>query len=129
VTRWTDADLRALQARNCGMTAGQVKQAHKYHATPNYVDGLRFDSKLEAELYKALKLRQQARQLRYFLRQVPFELEGGVKYRADFVAFPYEGIEEVWDAKGVDTPLSSTKRRQVEARYNIRILLWTRTER
>jgi hypothetical protein len=126
MTRWTEADLQALYARNGGMSAGRVKQTHKYHATPKYVDGLRFDSKLEAQLYEALRLREKAGQLRYFLRQVPFELDGGVRYRADFVAFPHEGHEEIWDAKGVDTPLSSTKRRQVEARYGVKILLWTR---
>lgn len=131
MTRWTEADVAAIRARqaNPQWSVGQAKKAHKYHAHGRTVDGIHFPSKLESRLYEALKLRQQAGELRYFLRQVPFALDGGVIYRADFVAFPHDGREEIWDAKGYDTPLSNTKRRQVEARYGVTILLWVGAKR
>jgi len=104
-----------------GLRRGKVW--HKYHASPTSIDGLRFDSKAEAGRYVDLKLLQQAGEVLFFLRQVPFDLPGGVKYRADFMIFYADGTVTVEDVKGVDTPQSRLKRRQVEALYPIKIEL------
>ena len=96
---------------------------HKYHASPTAVDGLRFDSKAEAGRYADLKLLQQAGEVVFFLRQVPFDLPGGVKYKADFMIFWADGSVTVEDVKGYDTPQSRLKRRQVEALYPVKIEL------
>ena len=94
---------------------------HKYHARTTAVDGLRFDSKLESRRYEDLKYLQQAGDIVFFLRQAPFDLPGGVKYRADFVIFWADGTVTIEDVKGFDTPQSKQKRKQVEALYPITI--------
>lgn len=94
---------------------------HKYHATPTVNDGIRFDSKKEAAYYEKLKLWRSAGEVLFHLRQVPFDLPGGVKYRADFVIFWADGDVTVVDVKGFDTPQSKQKRKQVEALYPIEI--------
>ena len=96
---------------------------HKYHAAPTSIDGLRFDSKAEAGRYVDLRLLQKAGEIVFFLRQVPFDLPGGVKYKADFMIFWADGSVTVEDVKGYDTPQSRLKRRQVEALYPVTIEL------
>ena len=59
----------------------------------------------------------------FFLRQVPFDLPGGVKYRADFMIFWADGSVTVEDVKGYDTPQSRLKRRQGEVLYPVKIEL------
>ena len=101
----------------------QGKVWHKYRAVPTSIDGLRFDSKAEAGRYADLRLLQKAGEVVFFLRQVPFDLPGGVKYRADFMIFWADGSVTVEDVKGYDTPQSRLKRRQVEALYPVTIEL------
>ena len=94
---------------------------HKYHARPTETDGIRFDSKKEAAFYKQLKLRQQGGDVVMFLRQVPFDLPGGVKYRADFMVFFSDGSCSVIDVKGHRTSEYIAKKRMVEATYPVTI--------
>ena len=89
-----------------------------------FEDGERFDSKLELRYYRELKLRHAAREVLWWTRQVPFILEGGVRYRCDFLVVLAAGGVEVVDCKGHDTRGSLNKRRQVKARYGINVLLW-----
>lgn len=60
---------------------------HKYSAKAVVADGIRFSSKKEARYYSDLKLAQKSGELSHFLRQVSFDLPGGIKYRVDFVEF------------------------------------------
>lgn len=120
--RWTAAQIQAAQQ---GGRLGGETRVRKYRNQATVVEGLRFDSKLEARLYQALQLRQRAGEVLWFIRQVPFGLEGGIKYRADFLAILAAGGVELWDAKGHDTPLSALKRKQVRARYGVNVLLWS----
>jgi hypothetical protein len=87
-------------------------------------DGTRFDSRLEWRCFEWLKARQVGGELLWFTRQVPFELEGGVVYRSDFLAALTGGGVEVIDAKGRDTQASRNKRKQVLARYGVEVRLW-----
>lgn len=96
----------------------------KYRNVKVTIDGIKFDSKLEGRCYEWLKLRQLAGDVRWFIRQVPFGLEGGVTYRADFLAVTWHDVEVI-DAKGRDTPESKNKRKQVLARYGVEVQLWT----
>jgi len=48
-------------------------------------DGIQFDSQLEMRRYKELKLLKAAGEIKYFLRQVPFHLPGGITARIDFM--------------------------------------------
>lgn len=96
----------------------------KYRNAQCVVDGQRFDSILEARCYEHLKLQQLAGAVQWFIRQVPFRLEGGVIYRADFLVVRASGAIDVIDAKGYDTQASRNKRKQVRARYGKEIQLW-----
>jgi len=94
---------------------------HKYKAQPQKVDGIRFDSKKESQYYGQLKLLKKAGELDFFLRQVPFELPGGIKYRLDFMEFYKDGTIKYVDIKGFMTPVSKMKIKQVEDLYPIKI--------
>lgn len=95
----------------------------KYRAIPTVVDGIRFPSKLEAAFYGQLKLRrdQDAGDVRYFLRQVPFDLPGGVRYVCDFAAFMRDGSVKYYETKGMKTAMYRLKKKQAEAIYPVTI--------
>jgi hypothetical protein len=92
---------------------------------------MRFASKLEAKYYERLKLRIAAGEVLWFTRQVPFWLEGGVKYVCDFLVVlkdPPPGSNGVLviDTKGRDTQASINKRKQLRARCGVDVLVVTR---
>lgn len=99
---------------------------HKFNAIRCERDGKKFPSKLEARYYDSLKIRQQSGDVLFFLRQVPFDIHGGVKYVCDFQVFLSNGTVEFIDTKGRDTPMSIAKRKQVEAIYPIEIKIVSR---
>lgn len=99
----------------------------KYRNVRTIVDGHKFHSKLEADRYCELKLLQKAGEILYFLRQVPFDLAGGVIYRCDFLVVSTSGIE-VEDTKGYISEVSRIKIAAVEERYGIRVKILTRRE-
>ncbi len=78
------AELLAHIARETGRGPAPAPKPRKYRNMPVVVDGIRFDSKLEARCYQELLLRKAAGDIWLLLRQVPFALEGGVVYRCDF---------------------------------------------
>ncbi len=94
---------------------------HKYHAKPQKVDEKHFDSKKEAQYYGILKLLQRTGEVLFFLRQVPFDLPGGIKYRVDFMEFWSNGDIKFVDCKGYMTRLSKNKIKQVESLYPVKI--------
>ncbi|MCP1376019.1 DUF1064 domain-containing protein [Dyella lutea] len=97
----------------------------KYRNQVTVVDGIRFDSKREARYYEQLKLRKQAGEVSYWLRQVPVHLPGGTRYVLDFLVFftePGRDPEYV-DVKGRETPVFRLKKREVEHHYPFRIVL------
>lgn len=85
------------------------------------MDGIRFDSKKEAGYYSQLKLRRQAGEVLFFLRQVPFHLPGGTKLVVDFVEFHTDGTVHFVDVKGTQTEQFKIKKREVEAVYPIEV--------
>ena len=88
------------------------------------IDGRKFDSKHEAEVYAELMLRQRAGELKLVLRQVPFELPGGIKYIADFVTMDHAGNIEVIDAKSEITRKNRVyinKKKQMASEWGIEI--------
>lgn len=94
---------------------------HKYKAKPTTIDGERYDSKKESLYGGQLKMLQMAGELIFYLRQVPFAIGGGAKYRLDFMEFWANGDIKYVDIKGYDTPMSRLKRKQVEDLYPIKI--------
>lgn len=120
-----------------GGVAFAHQAGHKYHAQATVVDGIRFDSKLESERYKELKLEVAAGTVRYFLRQVPFHLPGGVRYVVDFMivrplncgsadsdinALKWCQVEYE-DCKGAQTAEGKNKIKQVFALYGVVVRL------
>lgn len=99
-----------------------VKQSwpfRKYRNVPTVVDGMRFDSKAEARRYGELKLLRHAGEVRWFIRQAPFHLPGGIRYVADFLIVWSDGRTSVEDVKGTMTRVSANKIKQVKALYGV----------
>lgn len=98
----------------------------KYHNSKTVIDGIRFDSKKEANRYMELKLLERAGVIKELRRQVPYVLINrsrygrAIKYVADFVY--YEGDKLiVEDVKGVRTPVYKLKKRLIAEMYGIEI--------
>ena len=94
---------------------------HKYHATQTIRNGIKFQSKKEARYYDELLLRQKAGEVLFFLRQIPFDLPGGLKYRADFMEFWTNGTVKIIDVKGYKTKEFIRNKKMVESLYPIEI--------
>ena len=94
---------------------------HKFNAKKMELDGIKFDSQKEGIYYLDLKLRKAAGEIVFFLRQVPLDLLGGVKYRIDFQEFHSDGTVHFVDVKGMRTPGYIAKKKMVEAIYPIEI--------
>ena len=90
------------------------------------VDGFKFDSIHEADVYRGLMIRVKAGELKCVLRQVPFDLPGGIRYFADFVAIgPDMRIEGVYDAKSEATKKNRVyinKKKQMKACWGIDVI-------
>lgn len=89
------------------------------------VDGIRFDSELEARRYRDLKGDPLVRDLRW---QVPFAFEEGGKilfrWISDFIYRRGDGPEIIEDVKGMKTPVYRLKKKLIEARHGITISEW-----
>lgn len=94
----------------------------KYHAVMEECQGIKFQSKKEARYFRELKARMFAGEVLYFLRQVPFDLIGGVKYRVDFMEVWANGTIHYIDVKGFKTQTYKIKRRMVEDLYPVKII-------
>ena len=102
-----------------GKGEGMKTHRHKFSAKPTELDGIKFQSKKEARYYQGLKLLQKSGELIFFLRQVPFDLPGNVKYRVDFQEFWACGEIHFVDVKGMRTKDYIMKKKMVEALYPI----------
>ena len=94
---------------------GGIKK-HKYGATAMEVNGVRFDSKKEANRYKELLILLKSGEIGLLQLQVPFELNPGgmfsLKYIADFVYVESKtGVKVVEDVKGFRTKEYKKKKR------------------
>ena len=102
---------------------------HKYRAKRTENDGIRFDSKLEAQYYGILKLlRDNTNEVLFFLRQVPIHLPGGTKLVIDFQVFWSDGKVTFEDVKGMQTDQFKIKKREVEALYPFEIKIITKQD-
>ena len=97
------------------------KKRSKYKNVPLKVDGIRFDSRKEANHYLVNKERKKNGELIDFFMQVRYMLPGGVRFYLDFVEIKKGGEIDYVDVKGVRTAVYRIKKRQVEEIYNIKI--------
>lgn len=114
----------------------RLTKAHKYHAVPTVVDGIRFASQKEARRYWELKVLVKSEEITHLVIQPRFDLwaakplENGRHVAAHvgvYVAdFQYRdqaagGHTVVEDVKGMKTPVYRLKKKIVEACYGIEI--------
>lgn len=101
----------------------------KYHNIPTAIDGIRFDSRKEANRFYQLRLMERAGEISNLRRQVEYELIPAqktpagravrpVKYVADFV-YDDHGKTVVEDVKGVKTREFQLKSKLMLWRYGI----------
>lgn len=126
----TPAETRALN-RVLGLTTPRKRP--KYGNTRVYIDGYKFDSKLEAKHYVELKLRQDAGEIskltlkpKYELRAAPLHRETGpVKICSIIPDFEYieNGIVVTCDTKGMITADWKIKAKIFAANYGREIVV------
>lgn len=101
----------------------QVPKRMKYRNVKVEIDGIKFDSKKEANYYGKLKLLKQAGEIVLFEMQPKYDLlVNDVKcgfYKADFKVYWKSGLIQVVDVKGMKTPIYQLKKKLVKAIYGI----------
>lgn len=118
---WTEEDLAEYQKRT-GIAQKPVKKK-KYNNNKTIVDGVYFDSALEADKYSELKLSLKMGVINGFCRQAEFILQEGfglikpITYLADFVVFNLDGTAEVIDTKGFCTETFKIKHKLFKAKF------------
>ncbi len=105
----------------CKLSKIAKRQRHKFNAIACNTDNIRFASKAEAAYYNRLKMLKEKGEVIFFLRQVPFDLPGGIKYFVDFQVFYSDGSISFVDVKGMSTPIFLLKKKQVEILYPVEI--------
>lgn len=104
----------------------------KYHSTPTEVNGIRFDSKREANRWAELRILERAGKIEKLKRQVKYLLipsqyrdgkciEREASYIADFV-YIKDGHLVVEDCKGFRTPEYKIKKKLMLQLYDIRLV-------
>lgn len=107
----------------------------KYNSEKVELDGITFDSKLEARYYKQLKWLQDNKQILFFRIQPRYLLQEAFKkngktyrridYIADFEIHKLDGSIEVVDIKGKITTDFAIKRKMFEKKYPHKLSLIT----
>jgi hypothetical protein len=120
--RWTEEELERFKQRQAEtglplQDPPRAKARHKYRAEPIVVDGIRFDSQLEARYYRRLLLKRDQGQILGFLRQVPLHLPGRTRLVLDFQVFELDGTSYFVDTKGFETEVFKVKLRQARELY------------
>ena len=94
---------------------------NKYRAKKVKLDGITFDSKLEAARYTHLKELEAQGLISNIEVHPPYPCEVNGKkiclYKADFRYVNSEGNTVVEDTKGIETPMFRLKKKLVEALY------------
>ena len=102
------------------------KKTHKYNTKKVKVDGIKFDSKKEANRYLELKILERAGVISNLILQPKFLLQDGFerdgkKYRVIFYIADFEYIQDgkriVEDVKGVKTDIYKLKKKMFLKKY------------
>ncbi len=131
--RWTEEQLADYQKRHRNMPEkcqpGPVHdffmqtetKSSKFHSVLTECDGIKFHSKKEARVYRELQARVHMGELKFILRQIPFDLPGHATHRIDFMLVKPDFTVEFLEVKGRDLPMGKLKRKMVEELYGIQI--------
>src|SRR5690554_2149342 len=129
--RWTEEQYQEFVKKKKGLPVEpQNQRKSKYNNQKTMVDGIKFDSKKEAEYYCNLKILKQAGKIKDYRLQPKYELQpafkkNGKKYRAityiaDFVITNNDGTTEVVDVKSsktFKTQVYRIKKKMFEYKY------------
>lgn len=117
-----------------------LRRFSKYNAKKAEVDGIKFDSKAEAEYYLHLKQQVTERQILGFERQKRMLLQEGftvegvkgkirpIFYVVDFIVTENDGTLTYIDVKGVETDVFKLKKKLFMKRYNTALLKVKKTK-
>lgn len=131
-TGYQPAPRAVQQARESvpavGASAGSPKP-RKYRNEPTIVDGVRFDSKGEAQRYLTLRQLESAGRIRELRRQPEFALHSGsgkrvAAYIADFAYLDESGqliVEDFKSPASAQQPIYRLKRALFEAEYGLAV--------
>ena len=110
------------------MVNNNISKQSKYKNKKVLIDGIEFDSRLEANRYFQLKILEKAKEIKDLRRQVKFELQESYKknnkriqsinYVADFVYYDFRKNKTiVEDTKGFKTEIYKLKKKIFEYKY------------
>lgn len=110
------------------MVNNNISKQSKYKNKKILIDGIEFDSRLEANRYFQLKILEKAKEIKDLRRQVKFELQESYKknnkriqainYVADFVYYDFRKNKTiVEDTKGFKTEIYKLKKKIFEYKY------------
>lgn len=118
------ADLMRRRDFNTIGTSIKPKR-QKYGNRKVEIDGMKFDSQHEADVYFGILLPSwKCGTCKLLARQVPFDLPGGIRYIADFLTVSLDGHVSVIDAKSEATRKNRVyinKKKQMKAIWGIEI--------
>lgn len=107
----------------------------KYGAKKTIVDGITFDSDMEARYYAHLQRLKGQGEIKEFTMQPAFVLLEGftkhgkkhlpIKYKADFEVWYEDGTHVVVDVKGFETSDFKLKKKLYASRYDVELKLVT----
>jgi hypothetical protein len=127
--RITEEEFNRLKniRENIVVEGAHLAKPNKFHAVISEADNMRFPSKKHRNHYLNLKAMQHAGEIRFFLREVPFDLPGHykngrvVRHYVDFMLCLPDGTYRYQEVKGRDLAMGKLKRAQVEDIYKIKI--------
>lgn len=126
---WSEEDLQNFLNKKTPGTKSvkKIKKKSKYNNIKTEMDGIKFDSRKEADYYCQLKLLKRAGEIRDFGLQPRYELQPTFKkngtthrsitYVADFVVVNNDGTTDIIDIKGVETQVFKIKQKLFEYKY------------
>lgn len=121
--RWSEEEYAEYQ-RKAGQKPNAVVHKSKYRSVKEWVDGICFDSKREAEFYRTLQLLQKAGKIKGFCRQARFVVTAGTnkdnrasEYVTDFIVFYKDGTYRIIDTKGIQTREFKLKMKAFKEKY------------
>ncbi len=121
----TMAEYEALKKRNIKATIRL--RPGKFNAVICEADNMHFPSKKHRSFYLGLQAQKKAGMLKFFLREVAFDLPGHydngkiVRHFVDFGICQNDDTFRWVEVKGRDLAMGKLKRKQVEEIYGIRI--------